>query len=91
MTVAALNTGTADPRQPGEFRLMQMRSSGKTAGMDFACPCGCGFVGWLPFDSYLSEGWHWDEDPTAPSLTPSVLQRGCGWHGYLTNGEWIQI
>jgi hypothetical protein len=40
--------------------------------------------------------WNWDGNVDAPTLTPSILHTkrvdgvypdGCGWHGYLTAGE----
>jgi len=67
-------------------------------GVSFDCPCGCGTRCFVPFSNpidggidYAGGGPAWNrtgetfEDMT---LTPSILRlHGCGWHGFLTNGE----
>lgn len=37
--------------------------------------------------------WYFNGDADKPSLEPSIriLNPECGWHGYLTNGEWITL
>lgn len=58
-------------------------------GMIFNCPCGCGREGYLPFRPEPSPSWEWNGSREAPTLHPSVRQvGGCGWHGWLTAGEW---
>lgn len=57
-------------------------------GLAFMCPCGCGAESYLPLQPSSEDGWTWDGNMEKPTLTPSVLQRGCGWHGYLTAGVW---
>jgi hypothetical protein len=60
----------------------------------FACP-GCGQWGSIPVGHPKpAKSPSWDivagslDDPTTLSLTPSILcQSCCGWHGYLTSGE----
>lgn len=58
----------------------------------YACPCGCSHVDCLPvLPGYSNTFWHWDQNETQPTLTPSVLRMsGCKWHGYLTRGVWTQ-
>jgi hypothetical protein len=57
----------------------------KIAGLNFACP-GCGQVTCVDFNT-----WNWDGNEAAPTLTPSILHNkekgGCGWHGFLTAGQ----
>lgn len=53
------------------------------------CP-GCGEKSLLSLhrkDDKLDPGWNWDEE--TQSLTPSIDHDTpmCGWHGWLTNGE----
>ncbi len=59
-------------------------------GMHFACPqcaqiTGLRFVGARYEDGF----WRWDGNRDKPTLTPSIIHRNCGWHGYLTAGQWI--
>lgn len=55
----------------------------------FVCPCGCGDRRCLPVTG--DKRWIWDGNKETPTLTPSILYLdGCGWHGFLTNGEFIQ-
>lgn len=71
-------------------------------GVSFDCPCGqCGVRGFIPFENPLDGGpplhderarWQREGD-TFDTLTlrPSILRSrdkgGCGWHGYITNGQ----
>lgn len=66
-------------------------------GLAFDCPCGCRERVYLNFENPLDGGkklsghpsWNRTGDTFETiSLTPSILRMGgCGWHGYLTNGE----
>ncbi|WP_445818652.1 DUF6527 family protein [Bradyrhizobium sp. WU425] len=34
--------------------------------------------------------WDWNHDEQSPTLSPSINCNGpggCGWHGFITNGE----
>lgn len=75
--------------------------------MTFTCPCGacdefhdC----YIPFTNPLDGGLPYDGHPTwqrtgdtfeTLTLTPSILRNptkgGCGWHGYITNGEVLTV
>jgi len=68
--------GAADDRQPD--------------GMIYACPCGCRNVGVLPFKPGASPSWAWNGDRDAPTLEPSVWDKG-HWHGWLRNGVWESV
>lgn len=58
---------------------------GTPDGLNFVCP-GCGEMGGIQFSP---SGWMWDGNRDAPTCTPSILHdvASCGWHGYLTAGE----
>lgn len=67
-------------------------------GIVFDCPCGCSEIVGLPFRNPLDGGpvhspnqasWQRTGDTFETlTLTPSILRMGgCGWHGFLTNGE----
>ena len=72
---------------PGDIEL---RLGGAAQGIAFRCPCGCGLESYLPIATSDNEdGWKWDGNADQPTLTPSVLNRSCGWHGYLRKGEWV--
>ena len=68
------------------------------AGILFGCPCGCGQLKAVGFDTHWMDGplWHFDGDRDRPTLTPSILifqlneqgaKVGEHWHGFLTDGE----
>jgi hypothetical protein len=58
------------------------------AGLSIKCK-GCGEESYLPLD----DPRHWkliQENPL--TIQPSVFHKtGCGWHGWLKNGEWKSI
>ena len=76
-------------------------------GVIFTCPCGkcdefheC----YVPFTNPLDGGSPIDGHPTwqrtgdtfeTLTLTPSILRSvnkgGCGWHGFITNGEVLTV
>lgn len=66
--------------------------------VDFDCPCGCDSRCTVPFRTaldgkvYVPEGWErTGETFETLTLKPSILRNprrnGCGWHGFITNGE----
>ena len=71
----------------------------------FDCPCGkCGMPCAIPMNNPLDGGpplnpdHGWDrigEDFETLTLKPSILRTvkrgGCGWHGFITNGEIITV
>mgnify|MGYP006908306056 CR=1 FL=1 len=77
---------------PGDWCYVS-NSQEETSGMVIRCP-GCGAKSWLQFEgtsTTVSQGakWKWDGNREHPTLKPSVHSTGCcGWHGWLTNGEW---
>jgi hypothetical protein len=59
----------------------------KPQSLIFICPCGCRKVRSVPVAG--DRAWQWDGNLESPTLTPSIKIIGeCGWHGFLTNGEW---
>ena len=71
-------------------------------GVTFLCPCrSCGIRCYVPFANPLDGGPAYEVDCAcwqrtgetfdALTLTPSILRStdkgGCGWHGFVTNGE----
>jgi hypothetical protein len=64
------------------------------AVLDFTCPCGCGVVHAVSVcrGTKTERSWLWDGDIENPTLTPSIqCLSPCGWHGYLTAGEFKQV
>lgn len=66
------------------------------------CPCGCNHQLYVPFANPIdgspplepAYGWQrTGETFETLTLTPSILRGtargGCGWHGFITNGEVI--
>ncbi len=82
-----------DLTQPGDFMYTGRMNvpEGTACGLLFRCPCGCGSKGSLQLDTEFADRseptWTWNGNRERPTLTPSIHRvRGCGWHGYLTDG-----
>ena len=72
-------------------------------GLRFDCPCGCGRPCYVPFANPLDGGpartdshavWQRDGETfetltLAPSILRSKEKGGCGWHGWIRDGEVI--
>lgn len=62
------------------------RQTGEKCNIIFKCP-GCG----EPLSVTNFGEPHWNIDFETLTATPSIRHKrdgiGCGWHGYLTNGE----
>lgn len=82
-----------EPTNKGEFKYYTDSGikPGVIAGMRFVCPCGCGGKSSLRFDTVYASGWAWDGNMDKPTVSPSVKQLVCGWHGYLRNGRWESV
>ena len=74
----------------GSYCYRAFREGEAPAGMAFICPCGCGSESWMAFEGSNQPGpcWKWNGNDLSPSLTPSVKQINCGWHGWLKDGYW---
>lgn len=82
-----------EPNKAGEFCFVYYK--GNICGLDYFCPCGkCKQSSYLPFrDNELTTepSWIFDGNMGSPSLTPSIQRTtSCRWHGYLTNGKFIE-
>jgi len=86
------------PVPAGHFEFYVQSSAPGEAGILFGCPCGCGELKSVGFDTHESRRprWHWDGNRACPTLTPSInilqldgagKQIGEHWHGFLTAGE----
>jgi hypothetical protein len=87
---------------PAEFRAQALPGSLHIdltrAGPDgsvalwFFCPCGCEGPHRIPVargaKPATSPSWGWNGSLTEATLTPSVRQLNCGWHGWLRGGYW---
>lgn len=64
-------------------------------GVQLECPCGCDNGLWVPFAEPLDggppveRGWSRTGDTIDTlTLSPSVLRvGGCGWHGWIRDGQ----
>jgi hypothetical protein len=70
-------------------------------GVLLDCPCGCDRQLYVPFAnpvdggppvndghaSWLRTGETFDTLTTTPSILRMKEKGGCGWHGFITNGE----
>ncbi len=72
----------------GEYIFLNTYSSDEHCGIIFKCP-GCSDALCISLKDHKNEpGWKIDFEKL--TATPSILHsrdgRGCGWHGYLTDG-----
>ena len=74
----------AQDAKPGDIEF-RTYPDGSVGGYAYRCP-GCGQEDWLPVYGD-TRGWALTGSSDAPTLRPSILHRPCGWHGYLTAGE----
>jgi len=94
MTIKAkLSEDAVSDERAGVYQFSYGQDGGKV-GLILRCP-GCREVSFLPFRSGIhSEEWNLlNEDPI--ELTPSIHHDtklgGCGWHGWLRNGEFQRL
>lgn len=75
-------------RKPGHFKFWIKGDSEQISGLHFWCPCGCGSLLGVEF---APNKWTWDGNMDRPTVQPSILRHGgCGWHGFLTNGVFLE-
>lgn len=84
---------------PGITRNGQPVPERRGVGIGFDCPCGCDQRCFVPFVNPLDGGpptsvvaWTRTGDTfetltLQPSIKRSRENGGCGWHGFITNGE----
>lgn len=80
---------SADAGMPGDAKYFK-NGGDAPAGILFRCP-GCASLTFARFAPADAPSWQWDGNRDAPTLTPSLHHTatlgGCGWHGFLTAGE----
>lgn len=75
---------------PGHYRFVSR--NGKTAGVNFGCPCGCGRICGIYFRGFgMRAEWditgEWPNATASPSIGVMNLEGGgFHWHGWLRNG-----
>ena len=74
-------------------------------GVLLDCPCGCDRQLYVPFTNPIDGGppvndghatWQrtgetFEALTTTPSILRSKEKGGCGWHGFITNGEIVSV
>ncbi|MDF0554909.1 DUF6527 family protein [Kamptonema sp. UHCC 0994] len=80
---------------PGALKPVYNSSDHTLAGYRYTC-VGCGGDSFLPvYDKSTGKGWEVVGDPEAVeslNIRPSIWHKdGCGWHGWLVNGEFISV
>lgn len=70
--------------QNAEIRFLD----GEAHGLYYEHPCAGGKLapGWVPFTGE----YRWEVQQSDPlTITPSLLCRVCGHHGFVRNGKWV--
>lgn len=88
-TKARLVDGYSSEMRAGDFYFVD-QADGSVWGLNHVCP-RCGHLGGMKFGD--AGAWSWNGNREAPTCTPSILhsKETCGWHGFLTAGEFIEI
>ena len=94
MTDAPLPVCTQDPIVDAGLgvRFEVRRMDGRIAGVAIWHPRPdgqgeCNIYGWVSFKPDWDDGWDLvSESPL--TISPSILCRGCGHHGYVRDGRW---
>lgn len=95
---ANYKTRIEDLKEPGDFFYGEW--SDVIRLLAYICPCGkechsnsennCAIR--ITEDEKIAKSdnhlWLWDRNLASPTLTPSIRDNGCKWHGYLTKGIW---
>lgn len=87
-TFRLVETVVGDQAKPGDARYWKAPDGAE--GINFQCPCGCGSLLGVSFGN---RGWTWNGNREKPTVRPSILHSspgGCGWHGYLTDGQFVE-
>ena len=81
------------PAEGGGRPMRQVDALAEADAIQFDCPqCGPTHRCLVPFEGRaFGDGWAVDASSLSLetlTLRPSIFyQRGCGWHGFITNGE----
>jgi hypothetical protein len=70
----------------------RMPDSDMVVGVAYKHPDGKGGTceGWVPFKDRYMPGQGWDVVSESPlTLSPSLLCRICGHHGFIRDGKWV--
>jgi hypothetical protein len=93
-----------DAEQPGEFQFQDLGYQPTEDRMairrfEWGCPrrpgqsCGRILIGLNHKPSVSAPSWTWDGDLDRPTLSPSVNCNGaggCGWHGWVRAGVFVE-
>lgn len=82
-------------QQPGSVWFSEDPAKERQRAMWFWCPCGCGHLARIDVGEehkpVTSPSWNWNGNASSPTLKPSIDQKVCGWHGWLTDGYWSAV
>ncbi|WP_439523190.1 DUF6527 family protein [Marivita sp.] len=81
-----------EAQTPGSVWLSEDPAKERLRTMLFWCPCGCGYLARITVGEehkpITGPSWNWNGNAENPTLRPSINQKPCGWHGWLTDGYW---
>lgn len=95
---------TGAPVPAGHWRFYQYwwDQDGDPTGIEYGCPCGCGALFTVPFDSEIPDEmvWNWNGETESVSVSPAIRIEqlndnresiGTHWHGELVDGEFRSL
>lgn len=81
-------------KKAGDFFITDPNpADGGARRLSFLCPCGCGDLAGIKIrdDGQQVDGaWTWNGNMDNQTTTPSILIHPNHWHGFLTDGVFVQ-
>lgn len=90
---ATQKAGYAACSAAGDFYLTPLEPGSPYRRLSFLCPCGCGILAGVRVRADgVQDGsaWGWNKSEQCPTTQPSILINGNHWHGYLTDGNFVE-
>ncbi len=94
-----INSEGIPPIPKGEWAWVIRKKGDDPDHLAYGCPCDTNCIeGRAVHNCYIPvsrakepNGWKWDGDWKAPTLTPSIQRMDdCRWHGFMTAGKFVK-
>ena len=83
----------SEATNPGDYFFAEYQNDIQAVNLSFLCPCGCGRLSGVKLRKDLqhtNNSWAWNGNKDCLTVTPSILIDRGHWHGYLTDGVFVE-